>query len=669
MAQPIVLECKCCGGDIEEVSKGIGKCTSCRRTQSIPVTIDNERINRANRLRKKAIFDEARDMYTKIVNENPEEAEAYWGIVLCRFGIEYVDDYNGEAIPTCHRTIETSIFNDPDFITACEKANAEQKEYYNTQAKLIDDIQKKILGIVKSEKSYDVFISYKSHDSEGNPTVDSKYAQKIYNLLDRKGFRVFFAEETLKKYAGTEYEPHIYSALKSSKVMVLIGGNDEYFEAPWVRNEWSRYLEMIRSGEEKRLLVVYFDIDPYELPNELVKLQAIDWKTADAQNTLLDCVENALGSPDDVQSGDYETKIGETIAMMNQKKAEQKFNNAKMLLYSGNKVESIKIFSEIIKEFPSYSQAYWYRMLAQRNCTEKSIVNSNSDISKDPDFVSAYNTGSDEEKKKYDKIRKICDDNRKLQSDYCKAHKNLVSKFTSGTFENDAVSAYKDKKTQVMQYVDDHIFERKGTKIGTSLFVAIVLALLDWIFVPYGFFGKESPLDTIGMIIVVIVLIVAIIFAFACGSILVGILGIALDAGIGYLLDRLNEKFTAEVAQKIGIVIGILILICLVVMILNIIKAVKNKNLQKNCNGLIGEMEEISKTIKEVFKEEESKLNTDFLGKRKYEDTNLKLNISDEVAKFFYIEIKNIREEIEKQLIGDELDEEAKAEAEAEKSA
>ena len=32
------------------------------------------------------------------------EAEAYWGLVLCRYGIEYVNDpATGKKVPTCHR--------------------------------------------------------------------------------------------------------------------------------------------------------------------------------------------------------------------------------------------------------------------------------------------------------------------------------------------------------------------------------------------------------------------------------------------------------------------------------------------------------------------------------------------------------------------------------------
>ena len=57
---------------------------------------DNEKkmtlFARANRLRFNNEFDKASGVYESIIAEFPEEAEAYWGLVLCKYGIEYVDD-------------------------------------------------------------------------------------------------------------------------------------------------------------------------------------------------------------------------------------------------------------------------------------------------------------------------------------------------------------------------------------------------------------------------------------------------------------------------------------------------------------------------------------------------------------------------------------------------
>ena len=75
---------------------------------------------------------------------------------------------------------------------------------------------------------------------------------------------------------GSAYEPYIFAALNSAKVMVVLGTKPEFFKAVWVRNEWSRYLALIKQGQKKMLIPAYKDMDPYDLPEEFSHLQAQD---------------------------------------------------------------------------------------------------------------------------------------------------------------------------------------------------------------------------------------------------------------------------------------------------------------------------------------------------------------------------------------------------------
>ena len=99
-----VFKCKMCGGDlnITEADKVV-ECEYCGTTQTVP-SADNEKkmtlFNRANRLRLNNEFDKAAALYEQLIAEFPEEAEAYWGLCLCNWGIEYVDDpATGEKKP------------------------------------------------------------------------------------------------------------------------------------------------------------------------------------------------------------------------------------------------------------------------------------------------------------------------------------------------------------------------------------------------------------------------------------------------------------------------------------------------------------------------------------------------------------------------------------------
>lgn len=276
-----ILKCKMCGGDLA-VTEGmkIVECEFCGTTQTVPNADDEKKtnlFNRANRLRIASEFDRAAGIYESIIAEFPTEAEAYWGLCLCKYGIEYVDDpRTAEKIPTCHRTSFESIFNDSNYNQAISYSDSVAKGVYESEAKAIDVLQKGILSIVNKEKPFDVFICYKETDDLGNRTVDSVLAQDIYDHLTDRGFKVFFARITLEDKLGQEYEPYIFAALNSAKVMLAIGTNSEYYNAVWVKNEWSRYLSLMHNDRSKTLIPCYRDVDPYDMPLEFKNLQGQD---------------------------------------------------------------------------------------------------------------------------------------------------------------------------------------------------------------------------------------------------------------------------------------------------------------------------------------------------------------------------------------------------------
>lgn len=294
-----IFNCKSCGGDLE-IKEGatVVTCEYCGRQQTVP-SMDNEKkvnlFNRANRLRSKCDFDKAASVYESIVAEFPQESEAYWGLCLCKFGIEYVDDPGtAKKIPTCHRTSYESIFDDQNFDMACENADALAVNQLRSEAKEIDRLQKEILEIAKYEQPFDVFICYKESDETGGRTVDSELAHDIYDVLTEKGYKVFYSRITLKAKLGQDYEPYIFSALNSAKVMLSIGTKFEYFNAVWVKNEWSRFLSLMKSDKSKMLIPCYRDIDPYDMPKEFSGLQGQDLSSPRAFQDLVTNIERII---------------------------------------------------------------------------------------------------------------------------------------------------------------------------------------------------------------------------------------------------------------------------------------------------------------------------------------------------------------------------------------
>ena len=276
-----IFKCKMCGGTLEiQNNETVAVCQYCGTKQTLPKLDDDRKANlydRANHFRRNNEFDKAMGIYEQILDEDNTDAEAYWSLVLCRYGIEYIEDPSShKRIPTVNRAQFTSIFDDDNYKSALQYADDYQKDIYEQEASVINDIQKGILAISSQEEPFDVFICYKESDNNGRRTPDSVLATELYHELTREGYKVFFSRITLEEKLGSAYEPYIFAALNSAKVMVVLGTKPEFFNAVWVKNEWSRYLALIKNGARKMLIPAYKDMDPYDLPEEFSHLQAQD---------------------------------------------------------------------------------------------------------------------------------------------------------------------------------------------------------------------------------------------------------------------------------------------------------------------------------------------------------------------------------------------------------
>ena len=295
-----IIKCKMCGGDLNLVEDStVCECEYCGTKQTVPKVDDEKKLKlfaRAGKLLRGCEFDKASGVFESIISDFPEEAEAYWGLVLCKYGIEYVDDpATGKKVPTCHRSSFESVEDDANYEQACENADAVARRVYREEARQIETLRKQILEVSGKEEPYDIFISYKELDEDGDRTPDSVIAQDIYKELTREGYRVFFSRISLEGKLGVEYEPYIFAALNSAKVMIVVGTDYEYFDAVWVKNEWSRFLKLIASGQKKAIIPVYKDMDPYDMPKELRSLAAQDMSKIGAMQDLLHGVEKLLG--------------------------------------------------------------------------------------------------------------------------------------------------------------------------------------------------------------------------------------------------------------------------------------------------------------------------------------------------------------------------------------
>ena len=372
-----IFKCKMCGGTIEfNPGDTVGVCDSCGTKQTLPTTSDEiitNLHNRANTLRLKCEFDKAEEIYNKILEKNPDDAEAHWGIILCKYGIEYVEDpqtYN--RVPTCHRTSFDAILADEDYKAALANGDGAQRELYEEEAKKIDRIQKDILSIVHNEKPFDVFICYKETDENGNRTQDSVIANDIYHQLTQEGFKVFYAAITLEDKVGQEYEPYIFAALNSAKVMLVVGSKPEYFTAVWVKNEWSRFLKLIKTDRSKLLIPCYRNMDAYELPEEFAHLQAQDMSKIGFINDLVRGIRKVVADTDS-----QEKTVRESVAVNSGNANEESLLKRAFMFLEDSDWDSANEYCEKVLDIdPENARAYLGKLMAEcRACRLEDLQN------------------------------------------------------------------------------------------------------------------------------------------------------------------------------------------------------------------------------------------------------------------------------------------------------
>ena len=370
-----IIKCKMCGGDLViEPGSTVAECEYCGSRQTVP-TADNEKkmvqFERAERLRKNCEFDKAAGIYESIVSEFRTESEAYWGLFLCKYGIEYVDDpATGKKIPTCHRSSFDSVMEDSDFEQALENADTVARRVYREEAKQIEEIRKGIIAVSANEAPYDIFICYKETDENGDRTLDSVLAQDIYDALTEKGYRVFFSRITLEDKLGVEYEPYIFAALNSAKIMLAFGTDYEYFNAVWVKNEWSRFLKLMASDKSKHLIPCYKNIDAYDMPREFAKLQAQDMGKVGAIQDLLRGIEKLLPKKETLIQ---ERVVVEAPAVTG--KIASLLDRGYMALEDGDYDKADGFFEEVLNNDSKNAQAYIGKALAEEEeCSLDALV-------------------------------------------------------------------------------------------------------------------------------------------------------------------------------------------------------------------------------------------------------------------------------------------------------
>lgn len=506
-----VLKCKMCGGDLtpsENASTAV--CDYCGSMQTLP-RMGNEYLEnlyeRANHLRRSNEFDKAIAIYEQILNVDSTDAEIYWSLVLCRYGIEYVEDPSSrKRIPTVNRAQFTSIFDDGNYKSAMFYGDASQKAIYEAEAKVINDIQKGILAISQQEAPFDVFICYKETDANGRRTQDSVIAQELYYELTEMGYKVFFARITLEDKLGSAYEPFIFAALNSSKVMVALGTKPEHFQAVWVKNEWSRYLALIKNGEKKMLIPAYRDMNPYDLPEEFSHLQAQDMAKLGFMQDLVRGIRKLVGNTTASAASGFETATPTNPATA------PLIKRIELFLENADWESANEYCEKVLDMDPENGKVYVYQLLAQLKVSNIDMLQTlNEPFNNTTNFKYAQRFADAATVKRLEELNQIVVQNKQLREQRAREEwerKNREERIRKAREEElrkareaeQARQAAQNAATINLQYAaskQQKIDELKKKK-DNSLIGAIISIFIWWpicIFFFYRFFKFKKELD------------------------------------------------------------------------------------------------------------------------------------------------------------------------------
>ena len=417
--EKFALNCETCGGPLQYAPDGLSAvCPYCGNTYNFrgakteALTLA---LNRANAMRIACDFDGAIREYRLITERNPHDSEALWGLALSTYGIEYVrDPRSGLRVPTCRRTVKTSILQDENYISAVKYAAPAQAEQYRQRAEAIERLQSAIKRRLAEEADFDVFLSFRSSDDEGRPTRERVVARRIYDELTRRGIKTFMSEVTLKGRLGEDYEPIIYKALYSCKFFILIACSAQNINSPWVKNEWSRF----RDREEEEHLegaccAVFENISPSDLPAFLRSRQGVNlakYPAGGYEIELADGLQARFAAHSFVKEESAATSFSARRAASAVPALARAWQDLTDELYESAYTK----FMRVLDEQPENGEAWWGCFLAQHNAYSAGLAAQNityegaASLKNDRFLKNAERYGDGEIRGKVASFRKMC---------------------------------------------------------------------------------------------------------------------------------------------------------------------------------------------------------------------------------------------------------------------
>jgi hypothetical protein len=292
----IGLNCKFCGGDwipgepaATMATAGPLACGHCGALGTWPRGWDDRWVewhNAAHRLRLLQRFDESLALWLSMIEAVGPMAEAHWGVVLARFGVEYARPADGGGwIMRCHRPNQASVLDDADFLQALAIApDAETRAYYGDQARQLVRLQGEPSGTIPEAP-----LSFNTPDLQGTE-VDLRTTLGIgWKYLEERDFvRARIQAERVLAEEPLHGEAFWLRVLAELRVPDIVSRNADIYLVYWLKA-----LEEIRARHHEG---VAWNATP-RVPVEIVPSPAPGGLPASVGLAQCEAVAEDFGSP------------------------------------------------------------------------------------------------------------------------------------------------------------------------------------------------------------------------------------------------------------------------------------------------------------------------------------------------------------------------------------
>ncbi|MGN0771513.1 MAG: tetratricopeptide repeat protein [Christensenellales bacterium] len=295
MAELRKLECQICGGPLIKTNDDCYECTHCHSKFEIDLTkVSDElliNLNRAASNRRKAKFDEAAEDYEAILEDNPDNFDAAWGLMLANKHITHIK--NGEDVqPILYDAGAQSIFDNAYYKKAMSICPFPDE--YVRKAMQLDALRGKAYQQLKKDNT-DILIC--CIDKQGRYTDEINLAQTLVKVLGlRTKKNVFWTGTNLANVNRSDYEPYLYAAIKKAKVLIVLTSSLENCCDPQLESIWKRFIRFAKEESDKNVFLALAGCDVDDMPKELKKVKTFDVQDGNF-NALLDTVQKLFETP------------------------------------------------------------------------------------------------------------------------------------------------------------------------------------------------------------------------------------------------------------------------------------------------------------------------------------------------------------------------------------